>query len=144
VWVEAWKHHPPDIYVTLWALLRHAAKEGEIRSCEEVRAEIEKKEDGLLEFLDGWGCLYLPVEACWEAAQHVISVCPSLINPDSHKDKADPFVVGLALENGWHVVSKENRRKELSQPIKIPDACDIVRVPHLGWFEFLRLKGWTM
>ena len=49
--LDAWvRHYPPDVFPAIWALMDDAASKGEIVVIDEVLREVERKDDGLVEW----------------------------------------------------------------------------------------------
>lgn len=125
------RHHPPDIFKRLWQQLDQAIADGEIRSPEEVLHELEEGTDDLAELLEARDGLFLPLDdALARATEAVQAECP-LTDPAGERSRGDPFVVACAQLNGGTVVSGERPRKAPTAPMKIPDACDHLRIPHV-------------
>ena len=67
-----------------------------------------------------------------------------LTDPDGERSRGDPFVVACAQLNGWTVLSGERPRKGPNAQMRIPDACEHLKIPHLDWFTFLREMKWDL
>ncbi len=144
IFIRIGRHHPPDIFKRLWQQLDHAIADGHIRSPEEVLHELEQGMDDLAETLASRTGLFLPLnDALARATEAVQGACP-LTDPTSERSRGDPFVVACAKLNEGTVVSGELPRKAPTAPMKIPDACDHLDIPHLDWFAFLRAVGWDL
>ncbi len=145
IWIRIWRNHPPDIYARLWELIDTSIAAEEIRSPEEVLHELERGDDLLAPHLQQKNGLFVPLTPEIQVAvSEVMERCPSLQNPDSERNRADPFVVALALHLHSTVVTNERPRRSNDAPLKIPDACNIMGVSWLDWFQFLRANGWQL
>jgi hypothetical protein len=145
VWIRIGRNHPRDIFVTLWERLEGGIADGSIRSPEEVVHELEQGDDDLAEQLKGAGGLFVPLaQPLQDAVREVMVRCSSLADPASDRNRADPFVVGLARLRGGIVVTEEKPRRADTAPMKIPDACGVFGLPYLNWFGFLRDRGWRL
>lgn len=70
------------------------------------------------------------------------SVLQQIVDPRKIKEDADPYVVVLAKVEGCAVIASQRRRKELSQRMKIPDACDVLRINRLSLQEWFQKEQW--
>jgi len=144
IWVRIGRNHPKDIFKRFWAQLDEAIAAGVLRSPEEVLHELEKGYDDLAKELGARGGLFLPLDqALGKATEDVEAEC-HLTDPDGERSRGDPFVVACAQMNGWTVLSGERPRKDPSAKMKIPDACDHLKIPHVDWFAFLRAMKWDL
>lgn len=145
VWIHMGRHHPPDIFANMWEQVDQAISAGTIRSPEEVLRELERGTDELATLLSGKSGLFIPLdEAQSLAVQHVLEVCPTLADAQGERNRADPFVVGTARLINAEVVTRERPRSGTAGRMKIPDACDILGVPWIDWFGFLRDMQWGL
>lgn len=145
VWIRVSRNHPPDIFVSLWERLDAEIAAGQIRSPDEVLHELEHGDDDLGERLSQWADLFVPLTDDLQAAvARVMSECPTLTEPESDRNRADPFVVALGSSTSGVIVSNEKHRRANSPRMKIPDACDILGLPHVDWFGYLRSQGWRL
>ncbi len=145
VWMKLHRETPPDLYVALWDRIDQGIADGDLRSPEEVCIEVERGTDGLAKLLKSKAGLFVPLEPAFQAeVTTVMTECPSLSDPNSLRNRADPFVVALAKFYGRPVVTMENSRKDSAGPMKIPDACDHFGLQHFKWLDFLRAVGWKV
>jgi hypothetical protein len=145
IWIDLGQHHPPDIYVTLWAKLDEAIADGTIRSPEEVLHELAAGTDGLDEKLRQRAGLFVPLDdATMIAVGQVTDGCDGFVDSASDRNRGDPFVVALAMVQGGTVVTKERPRRGPTGRPRIPDACAQFNVPCMHWFDFLRMIGWQL
>lgn len=145
IWIRVGQHHPPDIFVTLWQHLDAAISAGDLISPEEVLHELERGSDDLAARIGARAGLFLPLDdPQMEAVADVMRACPTLVDPDGERNRADPFVVALAHVRNGTVVTDERPRKGATAPFKIPDACAHFQVRWLDWFGFLREVGWPL
>ena len=145
VWIDLGRHQPPDIYVNLWTQIDASIANGTICSPEEVLVELSAGTDGLDEKLKQREGLFVPLdEDCQHAVQEITDNCDGFVDPESDRDRGDPFVVALARVRGGTVVTKERPRRGPTGRPRIPDACDQFQVPWLHWFNFLKIIGWRL
>jgi hypothetical protein len=147
-WIRLWRNHPPDIFGHLWEQLDASVAAGEVISPEEALRELERGSDDLAETLagrSGLAGLFAPLdEALMAAVSTVLTVLPDLVDENSERNRADPFVVALARLRGGTVVTDERFRRGPTGRPRIPDACAHLGIECLDWFGFLRAVGWRL
>jgi hypothetical protein len=145
IWIHLGRNHPQDIFVTLWSRIDGAIQAGEVCSPDEVCQELAQGTDELADDLRQRNGLFVPLTADLQAAVgNVMAQCPSLTDPESERNRADPFVVALAGLRQGVVVSNERSRRAATAPMKVPDACSHLGIRHLDWFGFLRERNWRI
>ncbi len=79
IWIDIWRHYPPDIFASLWEQLRAAISDGHIVSPEEVLHELRRGTDELAELLEAEVGLFIPLEEDIQAGVTVVMArCPDL------------------------------------------------------------------
>ena len=145
IWIHLGRHHPPDIFRSLWQRFDAAIAVGNVVSPEEVLHELEQGDDTLAASLGVRVRLFVPLdEAQMTAVAEVVRACPGLVDEEAERGRADPFVVALARVRGGTVVTGERPRRASSAPFRIPDACTHYGLGCLDWFGFLREVGWQL
>jgi hypothetical protein len=142
--LDAWvRYYPPDVFDTLWKRLDSLASKGRLLAIDEVRRELEKRDDGLHRWLVARPSMIVTLDgAIQKRAKPIINRFPSLTNTKSvMSGSADPFVIALAQEQKLTVVTAEK-----SKPTKprIPDVCDALGVPCITLVEMFREEGWKV
>jgi len=95
IWIHMGRHHPPDIFRSVWQSLDTAIAVGNVVSPEEVLHELEQGDDTLAASLGARPRLFEPLdEAQMTAAAEVVRACPGLVDEEAERGRADPFVVG--------------------------------------------------
>lgn len=116
---------------------------GELRASEEVRHELDKKDDDVRAWADGLEGFYMPIDdATQDAVSAILADHPRLIDTRRGRSGADPFVIALARVHGCAVVTGERPSGSLRRP-KIPDVCRAVGVECLSVLELIRKEGWV-
>jgi hypothetical protein len=145
IWIHLWQHHPPDIFVRLWEQLDASIAAGAVIAPEEVLRELERGEDDLATSLAAKAGLFAPLDdALMASVADVLAAFPGLVDEDSERNRADPFVVALARVHGGVVVTGERARRGPTGRPRIPDACAHYGIECLDWFSFLRAVGWHL
>ena len=145
IWIHVGRHHPPDIFRSVWQRFDTAAAAGDIVSPKEVLHELQQGDDALGAYLGARSSLFVPLdEAQMTAVADVVRACPGLVDEEAERGRADPFVVALARVRGGTVVTGERPRRSSTAPFRIPDACAHYGLSCLDWFGFLREIGWQL
>ncbi len=126
IWIHVGRHHPPDIFRSVWQGFDTAIAVGNVVSSEEVLHELEPGDDTLAASLGARPRLFEPLDE------------------EAERGRADPFVVALARVRGGTVMTRERPRRASSAPFRIPDACAHYGLTCLDWFGFLREVGWQL
>lgn len=143
IWISIHRNYPFDVAPGLWDLLNGLIASGRILSPTEVREEIASGTDELKAWSRAQPALYVELSPAEQAlAADVLADCPELIDPDSEKPEADPFVVALGQSRGATVVTGE--RKKGPPCRQIEDVCEMRDVRcvahHLDWFRELGIR----
>ena len=96
--MDAWfRYYPPDVFGSLWERLDELVNEGRLLAIDEVRRELSKKADDLLEWATQRARMFVPLDrAIQDTAKLIIAGFPSLTNTKSAmRGMADPFVIAL-------------------------------------------------
>lgn len=148
--------YPRETFPALWKDLESLCDRGCLVIPEEVRAELESLDDGLL----GWVrdrpsivCHLDDPQVTYVRA--VLTQYPNLVRTKRPNPQADAFVISLALakqaeENARFddmrkdvvVVSQEKRDGDPSLKRKIPNACEFFSIPCLNLLAFFSREDW--
>ena len=111
-------------------------------SSDEVRLEIERKDDDLHKWCRARTKMFLPLtNEIQTTAIGLLAVLPKLIDSRPGKSMADPFVVATAHATGTAVVTQERPTGSLLRP-KIPEACSHLKVRWMNLLDVIRAEGW--
>lgn len=140
-WLDGWvRDYPPDVFPSLWERLDAEVLLGTLRCSEEVYVELEKKDDGMHDWLKERKSILVPIdERIQEVVLSLLLEHPRLVDTHKGRSQADPFVIATAVCMGSDavVVTGEKRRGNLTIP-KIPDVCDAMGVRSMTFLEMLR------
>lgn len=140
--VDAWvRYYPPDVFDTLWKRLDGLAVQGHLHAIDEVRRELEKKDDELYKWVSARSTMIVTLdEELQKVGGTIINRFPSLTKTSSvMRGSADPFVIALAQARNLTVVTAEKSKP--SKP-RIPDVCATLDVPCITLVEMFRKEGW--
>lgn len=134
---------PPELFPTVWAKIESMIAAGAVRSVDEVREELARRDDATKVWAASQSELFLPLdEDIQVATSDVLAHHPKLMGKGGQRNLADPFVIGLAHARRGIVVTQESRRGNLERP-RIPDVCDAMGVRCVDLVGFIRDQGWT-
>lgn len=138
------KTYPPDVFPKVWEFLSDTIENGIVVAHATVLKEVENHDNA--EFLN-WvkqrkGLKY-PFDVSVDTlAKRIQNRYPKLVRPTA-KVGADPFVIALAKQHGFTVVSEETLSGKRSQiEGKIPFVCQKYNVTHIDFLQFMREREW--
>jgi hypothetical protein len=144
--IEAWRQFPPDIAVTFWEeMIPGAIARGELRATREVEVELKRYDDALVRWAldEAQADLFVEVdEEVQLAVNEILETHTALIDAESLRSGADPFVIGLAHTQKCAVVTQERHAKDPKNRPKIPDVCDAYGIPCLDILDLIRDQDW--
>lgn len=139
VYIESWhRRYPIDIFPSFWQKLDEWAEEGLILSTEEVRLEIEKVDDDLLEWIKGRKHFFRPLDVeVQEIVSAILNDFPKLVSVGKNRSAADPWVIAQAKVTSSIVVTEELPSENAKRP-KIPNVCNHFGVQFVNTLELIR------
>lgn len=128
--MDAWvRWYPTDIFPSLWERLSQLTGERVIVATEEVLHDLEKKEDGLFDWVKARKN-HMVISHDGEIQQvagHILAQFPKMVDQRTGKSFADPFVIAVARVRGLTVVTGEKGGTR-DRP-KIPKSASISASP---------------
>lgn len=143
-WLDGWvRDYPQDVFPSLWEKLSEAITEGVLKCSEEVYVELEKKDDGLHDWLKSRKAAAVVSldEEIQRIAAGLLAEHPRLVDTHRNRSQADPFVIATAIHLSAVVVTGEKPRGKLDIP-KIPDVCAAKGLRCIGFLDLLRELNW--
>ncbi|MEW4530817.1 DUF4411 family protein [Maioricimonas sp. JC845] len=141
--LDAWvRWYPPAVFPSVWKFLEDSVANGTIVATEEVRHELQRKEDDLHDWIRRHTSMIVPHdEAIQESVLEILAQFPKLVDERTSKSMADPFVIAVARVRGYAVVTGEKGGSP-HRP-KIPNVCEHFGVRVMGIVELFRERGWA-
>ena len=141
--IGAWyRRLPPDVVPSFWDHIDKKVASGEVGCIDEVKTELSKKTDALFVWVKARSGLVVPMSpAILTSAQRIVNAFPTLTQPNSTRDTADPYVIALAECTGATVVTEE-QPSATQKRVKIPDVCNALGIACLDVYDFVRAEGW--
>jgi len=142
--LDGWtRHYPREAFPGLWRHLEELIRSGDLRASEEVRYELEKKEDEAFAWARGQEGFFVPMDdEIQDAVSAILADHPRLLDTRRGRSGADPFVIALAKVRGCAVVSGERPSGSLQRP-KIPDVCLALHLESMSLLDLIRREGWV-
>ena len=143
MFIQSWRrYYPIDVFPSVWEKMDDLINEGAIVAIDEVRGELERKDDEALAWVAERNYLFMPIsDAIQQAVKEVLRRYPRLLDTRKNRSGADPFVIALAMVEGLTVVTDEKETGSPSKP-NLPDACAGLGVRCISILDMLREEGW--
>jgi hypothetical protein len=149
------RYYPVRLLPDLWKRLEELFIDGRIVSHEFVYDEIvptgkNATKDDLAILISKYKANFKPISKRQaQLVPQIISLFPHLIDPNSKKNQADPWIVAMVVEmmenvnlfkndSDFVIVSTESEKSSN----KIPAVCKQYKVRHMNLFEFFEDNGW--
>lgn len=134
---------PPTVFPSLWRKIEGMVAAGCILAVDVVRDELARRTDDVTKWAKAQESLFVPLDQDVQAATSaVLATYPKLVGRGGGRNRADPFVIGLARARGATVVTEETLSGNLGKP-RIPDVCNDIGVPWSNLIGFVQAQGWT-
>lgn len=142
--MEAWvRRYPIDIFPGIWSGLEKLIESGQIIAPDEVLVELKEKEDKLTEWAKAHPKLFYALDIpLQKSVREILNTHPRLVSNGKGRNRADPFVIGLARIKNLTVVCNEKISGNPNKP-KMPDVCDYYSVKCITMLEFIRVLKWS-
>ena len=138
VFINMQRHHPLDVFGSLWGKMAEAIDSGIVISCGEVLDELSLGNDDLVKWAKSRGVAFITSGTdVQRIVREILQKHPELVTGTRKANSADPFVIALAKQEGCTLVSDETRAGN-GQPIKIPNVCEAYGVRFIKFVDFLR------
>lgn len=132
-----------DNFPKYWQLLEAAIDAGTVRAVDEVKRELERRDDAVTAWCRGKSALFVPLETdIQQAAREVLRRHPKLVGVGNGRNGADPFVIALASARGGTVVTQEQGTGSETRP-RIPAVCKAMGINCINLLQFVEGMGWV-
>jgi hypothetical protein len=141
--INIWRvSYPPDVFPGLVRDLEDLIDEGLLLAPSEVLAELKGRDDELLKWARAHERMFKDLTSRdMESVRRILRQFPDLVDPNKTTADADPFLIALAMDKGWTVVTSERPRGRSGRP-RIPDVCGHFGVRCIGLMDLLRERSW--
>lgn len=138
VFINMQRHHPIDIFKSLWTRIEDLIDNGVVISSDEVYDELGIGNDSLIEWAKSRKSAFFPSDIkVQHFVKEMLQKYPALITGSKKANGADPFVIALAKLNCCTLVSDETWAGN-GNPVKIPNVCDAYGIRFIKFVDFLR------
>lgn len=133
----------PSTFQNLWAKIEAMFSAGSIFIPEEVLRELSAQTDETYKYFKAKQAWIVPLDPYQIAeARRLINQYPNMVNVNTWKNSADPFVVALAKIRKAKVITQETVKSE--DQLKLPNVCRWHEVVPLNFHEFLDEQNWDL
>jgi len=142
--LDGWRrYYPPDVFPPLWQRLEELIQSGALRSPDEVREELKKKDDEVWRWARDQVGLFDPLtEEIQPQTATILAELSKLVDTRRGRGQADPFVIAHARLNGHKVITGERRPGAKGRPT-IPWVCRHYDIDYLDLLGLMREQRWT-
>jgi len=144
--VTMWRHmYPPRNFPSVWQQMELHIKGGEIVIPREVYNELQVGNDDLFSFVKKQATIIVK-DLDHEQVQltfEILASFPGLVDINKSIPEADPYVIALARQKGWKIVTCEAFSTSAAKP-KIPNASAKYKIPCLSPLEFIGEMNWDI
>jgi hypothetical protein len=121
-----------------------AASDGTLLAIDEVARELERKDDGLFEWVKAHETMVISIDGAVQARlTQIMGKYGRLVDTRRNRSGCDPWVIALAQERGLTVVTAEKPTGSLTRP-KIPDVCQDLGIDCIDLIGPFRRLGWKV
>lgn len=132
------RHHPLDVFGSLWTKVAAIIDNGIVISCDEVLDELSIGDDALKQWAKQRNTAFVSSGAeVQRIVREILQTHPDLVTGSRKSNNADPFVIALAKLMNCTLVSDETW-SGVGQPVKIPNVCEFHGVRLIKFVDFLR------
>ena len=120
--IDWYRYYPKDVFVGTWEKFTEACDNSVLVAHEYVLEELERKEDGLPEWVKDRNGFVVPFDSeIQNTATNIITKYHLHETSHASKTVADPFVIALAIRHSLKVITEE-KPGSIENP-KIPFIC---------------------
>ena len=140
VFIEPWKrYYSPQFTKGYWKLLKQYGKKDIIFATMEVKNEITKIDDDLLQWVKTSDLFRDPDESVQTNLRKIMSKYPRLVDNARGRSMADPWVIAHAQsEDATVVTTVVTTEQKAPKKIKIPDVCEKENIPCIDIHDFVK------
>jgi hypothetical protein len=137
IFISRRHYYPPDIFQNFWKQIELVIGHKEVIASEMVLVELSEKDDEIFNYAKQMRNIFVtPNRAQQDIVTQIQNQYPDWIKSNAPKNRADPFVIALAIDAGLTVVTMEKGGSQTAP--KIPYVCQEWEVGCIHFFDFLR------
>ena len=125
--------------------IQNLINEGRLLSPYHVLGELKVKEDDLFKWCNEKDFLFCsPTVNTVNIEKKIRSQYPGFKPKKNPKaDWADPWVISIAIENDYTVISHETKKTMEEKTWYIPDICSDYNIQHLRFLDMIKKEKWN-
>lgn len=132
--------YPKSVFKGVWNNFEELLKQRTIISVREVHQEIKLGLDWLVEWSNDFTPIFLyPSQEEQLMVREIETKYPSLVDPDSNRPNADPFVIACAKKYGLKIITHE---RNTGNKVRIPFVAKEYGLKCVAFTELFELEGW--
>jgi hypothetical protein len=137
------RYYPAETFPALWERVDELVSAGRFFISEEVWEEAQVRAAAVQQWCDGRkDRIVIPTDAAIiQEVQRILASYQRLVMNMKGRNRADPFVIGLARVRGAVVVTGEGSDGTADRP-KIPYICQQMGIRCVRFLDVVRLEGW--
>ena len=137
------RFYPSATFNGLWDAVDQLISDGRLYASEEVWEEIKKRDEVVKAWADPRRDEFIvPTTASLaKGVQNILDKFPRLAMSGGRRDRADPWVIAVAIERGGIVVTGEVGNGSPSKP-KIPYVCEQLGVRCIRFTDLIAEESW--
>lgn len=138
------RYYPEQTFPALWARVDDLISEGRFLLSEEVWEEIKSKDAVVRAWCEPRkDSIVIATDASITTeVQHILTTHDRLVMNLKNRNRADPFVIALAVLRNGTVVTGEGSDGTANRP-KIPFVCQQTGISCIRFTDVPTLEGWT-
>lgn len=137
------RYYPPENFPGIWARIDEMIAASELKACEMVQVEMQRRDDEVLAWMQARPALILHLdEGRQRIVRDLLRDYPRLVDERRGRSGADPFVIAVAVQNRCPVITGEKPSGNLEKP-RIPDVCRALGIETMTFLDLIRQKGWV-
>ncbi|MEW6011246.1 MAG: DUF4411 family protein [Euryarchaeota archaeon] len=140
--IDGWKDYPPENF-GVWNNIRDLINENRLISPYHVLDELGVGGDDLYDWCRENHFFCSPTTETPRIVTEIKNNFPDFKPKKTPKvDWADPWVIAIAIENEYTVISHETRKQLGEKASFIPDICDYYGLGHATFLELIKEEDW--
>lgn len=137
------RYYPPDTFPGVWTRMEGLVADRRVKACEMVKAEIAKRDDDALAWMEEHPDIVLPLdEERQRIVRDLLRNYPRLVDTRRGRSGADPFAISVAVKFNCPVITGEPRTGNMESP-KIPDVCAAMGLEAISFLELIKRERWV-
>ena len=140
--IDGWKDYPLE-HFGVWTKIQELIDGGRIISPYHVLDELEVGGDDLFHWCKEHSFFCSPTSETGILHNQITTNFPTFKPKKTPKvDWADPYVIAIAIENDYTVLSHETRKQFNQETVFIPDICDEYGIDHINFLNLIKDEEW--